>query len=85
MAIAMSPQSPQTINAIDALWALIQAQPKKVRQALCVLLAEDTASAKNMITPAMAMQIRQAREEYSKAQTTRCETPEQMKQFFDSL
>ena len=76
---------PATINMIDALWALIQAQPKKVREALSQRLAEENASAKNIITPALAMQIRKAREEYSKGETTRCETPEQMMQFFDSL
>ena len=38
-----------------------------------------------MITPELALQIRKAREEYSKAENTRCETPEQMQQFFDSL
>ena len=75
----------QSIDMVDAIWALIQAQPKKVRQALSVRMAEDNASAKNMITPALAMQIRKAREEYSKGETTRCETPEQMQQFFDSL
>lgn len=85
MAVAISPQSLGTISAIDALWALIQAQPKKVREALCCRMAEDVASAKNIITPAMAVQIRKAREEYSKAQTTRCETPEQMLQFFENL
>lgn len=74
-----------TVNMIDALWALIQAQPKKVRQALSLRLAEENASAHNIITPALAMQIRKAREEYSKADTTRCETPEQMQKFFDSL
>lgn len=74
-----------SVNMIDALWALIQAQPKKVRQELSQRLAEDNASAQNIITPALAMQIRKAREEYSKAETTRCESPEQMQQFFDSL
>lgn len=76
---------PTSINMIDALWALIQAQPKRVREALSQRLAEENASAKNIITPALAMQIRKAREEYSKGETTRCETPEQMLQFFDSL
>ena len=76
---------PTSINIIDALWALIQAQPKRVREALSQRLAEENASSKNIITPALAMQIRKAREEYSKGETTRCETPEQMKQFFDSL
>lgn len=76
---------PASINMIDALWALIQAQPKKVREALSLRLAEENGSAKNIITPALAMQIRKAREEYSKGETTRCETPEQMKHFFDSL
>lgn len=65
-----------SVNMIDALWALIQAQPKKVRQELSQRLAEDNASAQNIITPALAMQIRKAREEYSKAETTRCESPE---------
>ena len=74
-----------SVNMIDALWALIKAQPKKVRQELSQRLAEDNASAQNIITPALAMQIRKAREEYSKAETTRCESPEQMQQFFDSL
>ncbi len=73
---------PTTVNLIDALWALIQAQPKRVREALSQRLAEENA---NIITPALAMQIRKAREEYSKGETTRCETPEQMMQFFDSL
>ena len=76
---------PASINMIDALWALIQAQHKRVREALYQSLAEENASAKNIITPALAMQIRKAREEYSKGETTRCETPEQMLQFFDSL
>ena len=75
----------ESISMVDAIWALIQAQPKKVRQALSVRMAEDNASAKNIITPALAMQIRKARKEYSKSETTRCETPEQMQQFFDSL
>ena len=75
----------ESISMIDALWALIQAQPKKVRQALSVRLAEDNASAENIITPALAIQIRKAREEYSRAETTRCETPEQMQEFFDNL
>lgn len=74
-----------SVNMIDALWALIQAQPKKVRQELSQRLAEDNASAHNIITPELAMQIRKAREEYSKAKTARCESPEQMQQFFDSL
>lgn len=71
-----------SVNMIDALWALIQAQPKKVRQELSLRLAKENASAHNIITPALAMQIRKAREEYSKAETTRCETPEQMQHFF---
>lgn len=75
----------KSTSMVDAIWALIQAQPKKVRQALSVRMAQDNASAKNIITPALAMQIRKAREEYSKAETVRCETPEQMQQFFDSL
>lgn len=75
----------KSTNMVDAIWALIQAQPKKVRQALSVRMAQDNASAKNIITPALAMQIRKAREEYSKAETVRCETPEQMQEFFDSL
>lgn len=70
---------------IDAIWTLIQAQPKRVREALSQRLAEQNASAENIITPALAMQIRKAREEYSKGETTRCENPEQMQQFFDSL
>lgn len=74
-----------SVSMIDALWTLIQAQPKKVREALSVRMAEETASPKNIISPALAMQIRKAREEYSKAETTRCETLEQMQQFFDSL
>ncbi|MDO4991954.1 MAG: hypothetical protein Q4E26_03250 [Prevotellaceae bacterium] len=74
-----------SVSMIDALWTLIQAQPKKVREALSVRMAEETASPKNIISPALAMQIRKAREEYSKAETTRCETPEEMQQFFDSL
>lgn len=75
----------ESVNMIDALWTLIQAQPKKVRQALSLRLAKENASAQNIITPELAMQIRKAREEFSKAETTRCETPEQMQQFFDSL
>lgn len=74
-----------SVSMIDALWTLIQAQPKKVREALSVRMAEEAASPKNIISPALAMQIRKAREEYSKAETTRCETPEEMQQFFDSL
>lgn len=76
---------PNTSNIIDALWAVIQAQPKKVREALSIRLAEDNASAKNMITPAMAKQIRKARQEYSKGETVSCQTPEEMQQYFDSL
>lgn len=76
---------PTSMDMIDALWALIQAQPKRVREALSQRLAEENASSKNIITPALAMQIRKAREEYSKGETKRCETPEQMMQFFDSL
>lgn len=76
---------PASIDMIDALWALIQAQPKRVRVALSQRMAEQNASAHNMITPALAIQIRKAREEYSKGETTRCENPEQMKKFFDSL
>ncbi len=81
-AVTMKPTS---INVIDAIWTFIQAQPKRVREAISLRLAQDNASAKNIITPALAMQIRKAREEYSKGETTRCETPEQMMQFFDSL
>lgn len=76
---------PTSLNMIDAIWTLIQAQPKRVREALSQRLAEQNASAENIITPALAMQIRKAREEYSKGETTRCENPEQMQQFFDSL
>lgn len=76
---------PNTINMIDALWAVIQAQPKKVKEALSIRLAEDNVSAKNMITPAVAKQIRKARQEYSKGETISCQTPEEMQQYFDSL
>ena len=76
---------PTPIDMIDAIWTLIQAQPKRVREALSQRLAEQNASAKNIITPALAAQIRKAREEYSKGESARCETPEQMQQFFDSL
>lgn len=75
----------QTLSTIDALWTLIQAQPKKVREALSNRMAEENMSANNMITPAIAMQIRKAREEYSKAETVRCNTPEEMQSYFDSL
>lgn len=85
MAVMTQNQVTPISGTIDALWVLIQSQPKKVREALCVRLVEDTSMAKNTITPALAKQIRKAREEYSKAETTRCETPEQMQQFFDSL
>lgn len=77
--------NPTSINMIDALWTLIQAQPKKVREALSQRIMEENLSSKNVITPALAIQIRKAREEYSKGETTRCETQEQMQQFFDSL
>lgn len=76
---------PTSADMIDVLWALIQAQPKRVRVAISQRLVEENASAKNIITPALAMQIRKARKEFSTGETTRCETPEQMKQFFDSL
>lgn len=76
---------PTSADMIDVLWALIQAQPKRVRVAISQRLVEENASAKNIITPALAMQIRKARKEFCTGETTRCETPEQMKQFFDSL
>lgn len=38
-----------------------------------------------VMTPSIVKQIRKVCEEYSKAETTRCETPEQMLQFFDSV
>lgn len=76
---------PTSADMIDVLWALIQAQPKRVRVAISQRLVEENASARNIITPALAMQIRKARKEFSTGETTRCETPEQMKQFFDSL
>lgn len=77
--------NPASVSMIDALWTLIQSQPKKVREALSQRIIEENLSSKNMITPALAMQIRKAREEYSKGETTRCETAEQMQQFFESL
>lgn len=77
-------QSP-FISTIDALWALIQAQPKRVREALSKKMAEDAVCTKNIITPAIAKQIRKARKEYSRGETIRCESPEEMQQFFDSL
>lgn len=73
------------ISTIDALWALIQAQPKKVREALSRRMAEDYASSRNIITPELAIQIRKAREEYSKSETICCHTKEQMQQFLDNL
>lgn len=74
---------PTIINTIDALWTLIQSQPRKVREELSARLAQY--NTKNMITPEMAVQIRKAREEYSRGETIRCSTPEEMQKYFDSL
>lgn len=39
----------------------------------------------NYISPAMHTAINNAREEAAKGETVRCATPEEMKQYFDSL
>ena len=37
------------------------------------------------ITPALRRRISKARKEYAAGQTTKCRTPQEMQQFFDSL
>ena len=42
-------------------------------------------SHKNAVTPALRTKIRKAREESAKGETVVCSSPEEMKQYFDSL
>lgn len=39
----------------------------------------------NVVTPALRTKIRKAREESAKGETVVCSSPEEMKQYFDSL
>ena len=85
MVLTLSASQSSKANTVEALWTLIQSQPKKVRQVLSLRLFEDAMFSKHGITPALATQIRKAREEYLQAKTIRCTTPEELQNYFDSL
>ena len=45
----------------------------------------DVPDERRVITPAMRRKIAKARKEYAEGQTIRCNTPQEMQQFFDNL
>lgn len=46
MLVAMPAPQPPTINTVDALWTLIQAQPRRVRRELSARLSEDAVASR---------------------------------------
>lgn len=76
----------------NSYWELIKDAGNEVKlaliQRLSVSLAsavKDTQETSAAITPSLRSRISKARKEYAQGETTRCKTPQEMQQFFDSL
>lgn len=81
----LSPSPNQIIVTLepDAIVADIKKAMKLMRGVASVRTAK--VNADNYITPAMSRKISKARKEYAKGETISCRTPEEMRQYFDSL
>lgn len=84
----MPPQS-ATVNAVDAIWALVQCQTKSVQRALTkrfvALDSELRAQKANAISSELQVRLDASREDIKAGRGTRCNTKEELHSFLASL
>ena len=79
------PKTPQMIVTLEsgATVSDIRRALKLIRGIASVRMA--TIADDSTVSPAMRRSINKARKEYAKGETISCATPEEMKEYFDSL
>ena len=85
MATMTLPKTPQMIVTLEsgATVSDIRRALKLIRGIASVRMA--TIADDSTVSPAMRRSINKARKEYAKGETISCATPEEMKEYFDSL
>ena len=85
MATMTLPKTPQMIVTLEsgATVSDIRRALKLIRGIASVRMA--TIADESTVSPAMRRSINKARKEYAKGETISCATPEEMKEYFDSL
>ena len=68
----------------DAIIPDIKRAMRLMRGVLSIRMVRPKRAA-NAISPSLAQQMTQAREEYANGETISCNSPEEMQQYFDSL
>jgi len=84
------PAKQATINTIDAIWALVQCQPKTVQRALIkrfvILDAEQRAMRRaNIITPEMQTRLEASRKDINEGRGKECRTKAELISFLAAL